>query len=98
MKNSCFALYVDDFHVKYTCTNDTKHLITALEDEDIITNDMNAKQYYEVILAWDYKNRYKPGYVGRSLKEFINTRPSRSHMYHNRGQRLYIGVKLNWQI
>ena len=62
-----FTLVVDDFSVKYTNTDDAKHLISCIEELYETTVDWEGTVYCGVHLKWDYKNQTVtlsiPGYV-----------------------------------
>ena len=49
-----FALFVDDFGVKYVGKENTDHLIKALKKRYIVEDDWEGKKYCSINLYWDY--------------------------------------------
>ena len=49
-----FALFVDNFSVKYTKKADAQHLLTCLEKLYKCTTDWEGKLYLGMTLNWDY--------------------------------------------
>ena len=52
-KSVYFTLTVYDFFIKYTDTKDELHLLGALKSQYTLSEDWEAKVYYEVTLKWD---------------------------------------------
>lgn len=75
-----FALYVDNFGVKYYSMDDAQHLILSLRKSYDITLDWAGTNYYGVKLQWHYKNGYVDmnmrGYVTKALRKY-NHPPSK---------------------
>jgi hypothetical protein len=71
MRNTCFTLVVDDFAIKYTKMEITKHLIDTLQKDYTITVDWDTTKYIGLTIEWDYKNRkvyvHMPGYLSKAL-------------------------------
>ena len=76
-----FALWVDNFGVKYNNLRDVEHLKLALEDQYQVSMDWSGKKYVGLTLNWDYKRRRvtlsMPGYVQNALWEFQHPVPKR---------------------
>ena len=71
---------VDDFGIKYTKKEDADHLISALKDKYIITEDWSGKHYCGLTLDWHYTKKYvevsMPGYVRDALTRFRHATPT----------------------
>jgi hypothetical protein len=74
-----FALFVDDFTVKYVGKQHAEHLRNALLRTYELTTDWTATVYSGMTLKWDYKNRTcdisMPGYVSKVLSKFQHDAP-----------------------
>ncbi len=53
-KPIAFTLTVDDFLIKYSTKADADHLLSALKDQHVISEDWAAKIYCGVTLEWGY--------------------------------------------
>lgn len=76
-----FTLTVDDFFVKYIDEKDAEHLLNALKDQYVLSEDWEAKLYCGVKLKWDFNQRTcilsMPNYVATALKDFQHPLPLR---------------------
>ena len=52
--DTIFTLVVDYFAIKYTPLDNTQHLLYALKEKYIISEDWKAKLYIGITLKWDY--------------------------------------------
>ena len=52
-----FALWVDDFGVKYIDIKDTLHLQMSLEKKYKVSTEWSGNKYVGLTLAWDYRKR-----------------------------------------
>ena len=81
-KSIAFTLTVDDFFIKYTNRKDADHLLNALKEQYVISEDWEAKLYCGVTFEWDYKLRTcilsMPDYVANALKSFQHTPPTKA--------------------
>jgi hypothetical protein len=66
-RNITFSLVVYDFGIKYTNRDNAIHLLTALEEIDIVTIDWTGSLYLAITLNWEYIRSTvdisMPGYV-----------------------------------
>jgi hypothetical protein len=53
-RNITFSLVVYDFGIKYTNRDNAIHLLTALEEIDIVTIDWTGSLYLAITLNWEY--------------------------------------------
>ena len=76
-----FSLVVDDFGIKYVGKHNIDHLLNALQEKYVITNDWKGKLYCEITLKWDYEqgtvDLSMPGYIERALHKFQHPKPAR---------------------
>ena len=76
-----FALWVDNFGVKYFNKDDANHLIQTLQKEYVISIDWDGKNYCGPTLDWNYAKQHVdisiPNYIGNALKKF-NHKSSKS--------------------
>ena len=79
-----FALIVDDFGVKYTGSENAKHLVDTLRACYEITEDWTGSKYCGLTLKWDYKQRTcdmsMPGYIEKALARFAVPQPTRKQL------------------
>ena len=83
-RKTTFALYVDDYDVKYYSKEDALHLIDALESNYKLTIDWIGSLYCGLNLDWHYNASSKPyvnvfmdGYGPRALKHFDHPPPDK---------------------
>ena len=78
-----FTLTVDDFFIKYCSKDDADHLLEALKEQYVISEDWAAKIYCGVTLDWDYTKRTcilpMPNYVQDALNSFQYPTGTRAH-------------------
>ena len=76
-----FALYVDDFGIKYNNQDDLQHLIDTLKEHYEILIDLEGKNYCGLMFQWHYKLGYvdvsMPKYVLSAIKKFGHPYPRR---------------------
>ena len=76
-----FVLTVDDFGIKYANWNDLQHLLNALKDKYMITEDTEGKQYCGLTIDWNYTEGYvdisMPGYIDKTLRQYAYTPSTR---------------------
>jgi hypothetical protein len=82
-----FSLVVDDFRVKYVCSEHVEHLMAYIKNNYNISSDWNGSAYCGLTLEWDYKNRTvdlsMPGYIKASLHKYQHAAPTRpEHALH----------------
>ena len=81
-KSIAFTLAVDDFFIKYTNRKDADHLLNALKEQYVISEDWEATLYCGVTFDWNYKQRTcilsMPEYVTNALKSFQHTPPTKA--------------------
>lgn len=69
-----FTLVVDYFGIKFLNTDDTKHLVKALQQYYKIMIDWTGTKYIGLTFDWDYTNHRvhlsMPGYVQKALEKF----------------------------
>eukprot|EP00804_Cyclotella_cryptica_P000961 CCRYP_018393-RA/>CCRYP_018393-RA protein AED:0.44 eAED:0.44 QI:0/0/0/1/0/0/2/0/139 len=77
-----FALYVDDFAVKYISIKHAKHLLHALNTHYTTSHDWKGDRYLGLTITWDYPRRQvhlsMPGYchkAGQRFRHKIPTKP-----------------------
>ena len=73
---------MDGFLIKYSAKADTDHLLSALKDQYVISEDWEAKIYCGVTLDWDYVLRTcilsMPDYVINDLQSFLHKRSAKA--------------------
>ena len=73
-RDTLFTLVVEDFSIKYTYLDNSKHLLQALKEKYTISEDWEKKIYIGITLKWDYNKRTvdlsMPGYVTAALQQF----------------------------
>ena len=73
-RNISFALFVDDFGVKYTNKADAQHLLPCLEKLYKCTTDWESKLYLGMTLNWNYTEKWieksMPGYIDKVCTRF----------------------------
>jgi hypothetical protein len=87
MKQSTFALCVNDFGVRYFSVPDALHLINAVKSNYNLAIDWSGPLYCNLILNWHYDAEYAdvsmPGYIDRALTKFAYPVPLRpQHALH----------------
>ena len=93
-KKITFALYVDDFGVKYYSKQDVQHLITTLQKDYIISIDWVGKHYCGLTYDWQYNKSYvdvsMPNYIEKLLNKFNHAAPKiKQYAPHVWPQKLY---------
>ena len=75
-----FALWVDDFGVKYIGREHADHLMQAIAALYEYTADWSGSLYTGLTLDWDYEARTvdisMPGYIARALTRFQHEAPT----------------------
>jgi hypothetical protein len=73
------ALVADDFLVQYTDPAHFTHLANTLEQNYIITTDLQATKFCGITLQCDFKNHHvtlsMPGYIENALQRFTHPAP-----------------------
>ena len=73
-RDTIFTLVVDDFVIKYTSLENSKHLLNGLQAKYTISEYWEAKIYIGITLRWEYKKLTVdlsiPGYVTTALLRF----------------------------
>ena len=76
-----FSLVVDDFAVKYTRKEDAEHLLKALKQDYIASEDWEGTKYLGLTIEWNYEegqvHLWMPGYVSKALLRFEHTKPDK---------------------
>jgi hypothetical protein len=89
-----FILVVDDFTVKYTRMEDVEHLIKALKEDYIATEDWTGTKYLGLTIEWDYENGqvhlWIPRYISKALLRFDQKKLTkfRTHRIPTASQRM----------
>ena len=80
-KPTLFALYVDDFGVKYNFQEDLNHLTNALKKYYKIKVDLEGENLCGLKLEWNYELGYvdisMPNYAQKKFQKFLNKNPLR---------------------
>eukprot|EP00804_Cyclotella_cryptica_P003834 CCRYP_020458-RA/>CCRYP_020458-RA protein AED:0.26 eAED:0.26 QI:0/0/0/1/1/1/3/0/581 len=84
-----FALWVDDFRVKYEGIEHAKHLLQALNTHYTTSHDWKGDRYLGLTITWDYPRKQvhlsMPGYcqkAGQRFRHSIPTRPQHQPYPH----------------
>ena len=76
-----FALWVDDFAVKYGNRRDVEHLIKTMGILYEVSIDWSGEKFVGLTIKWDYQKRRvsisMPGYIESALLELQHPAPSR---------------------
>eukprot|EP00804_Cyclotella_cryptica_P012527 CCRYP_017713-RA/>CCRYP_017713-RA protein AED:0.39 eAED:0.39 QI:0/-1/0/1/-1/0/1/0/120 len=77
----CFALFVDDFVLKYVAKAHADHLIPTLKGHYDISMDWTGQHYIELTLPWSYRNRLvhltMPGYCEQAGQCIHHPKPNK---------------------
>ena len=72
-----FTLVVDDFRIKYVGRRHLDHLLRAIKQHYMISEDWEGTLYCGITLKWNYREKYvdisMPGYIKRALERFKHT-------------------------
>ena len=86
LRNTIFALCVDDFGIKYFSKDNADHLIKTLKPHYDITINHDGQNYCRLTLDWNYAEGYvdvsMPGYIVRALQNF-NTENQQGFSTHH---------------
>ncbi len=100
IKKTCFTLVVDDFAIKHTNLDNSKHLIDALKKDYVITINWNATKYIGLTIEWDYTKGkvhvHMPGYLPNALLQFNHPKPKKKQNSPHPHVILQYGTKIQY--